>query len=148
METNFREMLDLGTLTIACGVAKEARTLRHRKAIRNIRYCANDQWGYVNSWLDHRDESARAYVMNARELFDTIYDESLKNVYDEGSVHFGSHCESYLKEIKFCGKNFLQRVCLYYTAALLEDSIWEVEGTEEDATRIYNDLLQIKNSIV
>lgn len=147
MMTNFREMIGMSKLVDACGVAKESRDARQKKAIKNIKYCANDQWQFVNSWYDEKSESARQYMLDAQEIFDTIYRESQENIYSEGMVMFGSHCESFLKDIRFCGKKFLQSVCLYYTAKLLEDSIYEVEGTEEDATRILEELQVIKNSI-
>lgn len=147
MTTNYRELLGIQTLADACGVAKEDRNLKQRKAIRNIKYCANDQWQFVNSWYDNRDEDARAYMMNPRELFDTIYNESLKNVYDEGSVHFGTGAEAFLKDVRFCGKEFLKKVVFLYTAKLLEESVEEVDGTEEDAQRVYADLLSLKKEI-
>ena len=147
MKTNFREMLGISKLVDACGVSKDARDARQKKAIQNIKYCAEDQWQFVNSWYDEKSESARRYMMDAQELFDTIYYESQKSIYREGSVHFGSHCESFLKDIRFCGSKFLRQVTLYYTAKLLEESIYEVEGTEEDAIRVLNELKEIKESI-
>ena len=147
MTTNYREMLGIMTLENACGIARESRNLKQKKAIKNIKYCANDQWQFVNSWYDCKDESARTYMMNARELFNTIYDESQKNLYNEGSVSWGSHVESYLKDIRFCGKDFLQKVTFYYTAKLLEESVEEVDGTEEDAQRVLEDLKTLKAEI-
>lgn len=148
MNTNFRELIGISKLVDACGVAKDQRNLKQKKAIKNIKECSNDQWQFVNSWYDEKSESAREYMLSAFSLFNTIYEDSQKNIYDAGSVYFGGQAGSYLKDIRFCGKKFLQQVCLYYTAKLLEESIYEVEGTEEDAIRIYNELLQIKNSIV
>lgn len=147
MTTNFREILNINTLEAACGVAKGARTLRQKKAIRNIKYCANDQWGYVNSWYDEKSESARNYMLDATDLFKTIYQESMRNVYDEGSVYFGTAAEEFMKDVRFCGTEFLKKVCLYYTAALLEESVYEVEGTEEDCMRIIEDLKKIQSEI-
>lgn len=148
MNTNFREMLEITTLGAACGVEKGNRNLHQKKAIKNIKYCANDQWGYVNSWYDEKSESARKYMLDATDLFNTIYQESQTNVYEEGSCYFGSGSHEYLKDIRFCGKKFLEQVCLYYTAKLMEEAFYEVEGTEEDATRIIEELREIKASII
>ena len=81
METNYREQLNMPNLKTFLGVNSLNNDLnvRQRRAINNIKWCANDQWAWVNSWLDERSESARQYMMNARELFDMIYHESLVN---------------------------------------------------------------------
>ena len=68
----------------------------------------------------------------------------MENVYDEGFCGFGGGAASYLKDIRFCGKQFLQTVTFYYLAKLLEDSVPEVDGTEEDAERVANELLALK----
>lgn len=148
MMTNFREMLGISKLVDACGVAKEERNAHQKKAIKNIKYCANDQWGYVNSWLDSKDPQARAYMLDAEDLFNTIYSESQTNVYREGYCGFGPGAHEYLKDIRFCGAKFLKQVCLFYTAKLLEESVYEVEGTEGDAQRIYETLAKIKEGLV
>ena len=83
-------------------------------------------------------------MMNPKELFNTIYTESMENVYDEGFCGFGGGASSYLKDIRFCGKKFLQTVTFYYLAKLLEESVPEVDGTEEDADRVANELLDLK----
>ena len=145
METNFREMLNTGKLKDFVG--KESFNVKEKKASRNIKYCANDQWQFVNSWYDQRDEDARAYMMDARQLFDRIYQESLVNVYDESSVHFGTAAEAYLKDVRFCGKEFLQKVTFYYVAMLLEESVEEVEGTEEDAQKVLADLKNLQKEL-
>ena len=146
---NYREKIGMPKLNIVLGVATlKDLNLKQKKAVKNIKWCADDQWQHVNSWYDCEDPSAKAYVMNARELFDTIYHDAQENLYDEGSVHWGAGVKSYLKDIRFCGKQFLETVTLYYTAKFLEDSVGEVEGTEEDAERVYQDLLKLKTEII
>ena len=147
MKTNYREQLGINKLSDAIGIAKTDRNLKQKKAIKNIKYCANDQWMFVNSWYDEKSEGAREYMMNPRELFNTIYSESLVNVYDEGFCGFGGQAEAYLKDIRFCGKDFLYKVTFYYTAKLLEDSVPEVDGTEEDAARVLEELKAIQAEI-
>lgn len=148
MNTNYREAIGMPNLRAVLFVqSTKELILKQRKALSNIKHCANDQWQFVNSWYDEKSEDARRFMMDARELFDTIYSEAQKNVYGDGSVSFGKGCESYLKDIRFCGKPFLQTATLYYTAKLMEDSVLEVEGTEEDAERVGRELLELKNSL-
>ena len=149
MNTNFREIIGMPKLTTVLGISslKTDLNMKQKKAVKNIKYCANDQWQFVNSWYDERSEDARSLMMNAEELFNTIYTDSLDTIYDEGMCAFGSGAASYLKDIRFCGKKFLQKVAFYYTAKLLEDSVPEVEGTEEDANRVASDLLMLKQKL-
>ncbi len=149
MTTNYREILAMPTLCTVLGVQslKTGLTARQKKAFKNIKWCANDQWGYVNSWYDERSQDARKFLLDARKVFDTIYNESLTNVYDEGFCSFNSSAQSYINDIKFCGKKFLQTVALYYTAKLLEEAVVEVEGTEKEAETVANDLKALKKEI-
>lgn len=146
MKNNYRELTGMPKLTAALGITstKTDLNMKQKKAVKNIKYCANDQWQFVNSWYDERSEDARSFMMNPKELFNTIYNESMTNVYDEGFCGFGGGAESYLKDIRFCGKKFLQTVTFYYLAKLLEDSVPEVDGTEEDAERVGKELLELK----
>lgn len=147
MKTNYREQLGIPKLTDAIGIKKEDRNLKQKKAIKNIKYCSDDQWQFVNSWYDEKSEGAREYMISPRELFVTIYKESLENVYDEGFCGFGGWAESYLKDIRFCGKEFLQKVVFYYLAELLEESVPEVDGTDEDAERVLEELRELKTEV-
>lgn len=147
MTTNYREQLGIKKLSEAIGIAKEDRNLKQKKAIKNIKYCANDQWMYVNGWYDEKSESCRQLMMNPRELFERIYSESLVNVYDEGFCGFGGGAEAYLKDIRFCGKAFLEKVTFFYLAKLLEESVPEVDGTEEDAIRVLEELKKIQAEV-
>lgn len=146
MKTNYREIIGMPKLTTVLGISsiKTDLNLKQKKAVKNIKYCANDQWQFVNSWYDEKCEDSRRLMMNPQELFDTIYSESQKNIYDEGMCSFGHGAEAYLKDIRFCGKKFLQTVALYYTAKLLEESVPEVDGTEEDAERVARELAGLK----
>ncbi len=146
MKTNYREQLGMPTLKELLGVEnlKTGLNLKQKKARKNIKYCADDQWQFVNSWYDEKSEDCRQLMMNPRELFDIIYSESQRNIYDEGYCGFGEVAKSWLKDIRFCGKKFLQTVTFYYTAKLLEDSVPEVDGTEEDIERVAKELFEIK----
>ena len=120
---------------------------KQQKAVTNYKHCANDQWRFVNSWYDSRDEDARAYILDPRNLFDTIYSEALENIYGEGFCRFGAGASAYLKDIRFCGKQFLQTLSLYYTAKLMEEAFPEVEGTEEDAEKAAGVLREITKEV-
>lgn len=147
--TVYRDAIGMESLKRALNVSSLKCDLdqKQKKAYKNIKYCTDGQWQYVNSWYDEKSEDCRQFVMDPRRLFNTIYEESLQNVYDEGMVSFGNRAESFLKDIKFCGKKFLQTVVLYYVAEFLEDSVPEVGGTEEDDQRIVKELIAIKQEI-
>lgn len=146
MNTNYREIIGMPKLSTYLGIEslKTGLTVKQKKAVKNMKYCANDQWGYVNSWYDERSEDARNFLLDAQQVFDTVYNEGITNVYGDGYCAFNSGAQSYLKDIRFCGKKFLQTLALYYTAKLLEEAVTEVEGTEEDAQRVADDLKEIK----
>ena len=146
MNTNYREIIGMPKLSAYLGVEslKTGLNIKQRKALKNIKYCANDQWGYVNSWYDERSEDARNFLLDARQVFDTVYNEGITNVYGDGFCSFNSGAQSYLKDIRFCGKKFLQTLALFYTAKLLEDAVIEVEATEDDARKVAEDLKAIK----
>lgn len=149
MKTNYRELNGMPKLVDALGIKSVKTDLnqRQKKAVRNIKACANDQWGWVCTWLDEHDQSARQLMMNPAKLFDTIYNESLTNVYDADGCFFGNFAEDYIKDIRFCGKGFLQLVTFYFVAKLLEESVVEVGGTEEDAVRVANELAALKQQL-
>lgn len=147
--TVYRDAIGMTSLERVLNISslKHDLSQNQKKACKNIKYCTDDQWQYVNSWYDEKSEESRQFVMDPRKLFNTIYGESLQNVYDEGIVSFGSRAKSFLKDIKFCGKKFLQTVVLYYVAEFLEDSVIEVDGTAEDEQRIVKELIAIKQEI-
>lgn len=141
---NLMKSLEMKSLKATLGL--ETYDAKQKKAIKNIKYCANDQWQFVNSYIDGDDE-IRPFLLDASNLFSTIYNESQENIYDEGCVHFGGACASFLKDIRFCGKEFLQKVTLYYTAKLMEDIFAEVDATEEEQKAVLETLMIIKNEI-
>lgn len=149
MNTNYRELVGMPTLVTALGIksTKTDLNMKQKKAVKNIKWCANAQWQFVNSWYDERSEEARQLMMNPKELFEIIYKEAQENIYDDGMCSFGSAAASYLKDIRFCGKKFLQTVAFYYTAKILEESVPEVDGTENDAERVAKELAELKKQL-
>ena len=90
---------------------------RQRKAIRNINAAAN--WllgGYENTLLDFAPDSeeyksAKAILGNHDRLVDMLYDSATTEVYSSGCVSFGKEAERFMKDIRFCGKEWLLNAC-------------------------------------
>jgi hypothetical protein len=93
---------------------------RQKKAWKNIKYAAIDFiFGLENGCHDSPKDS-EAYqgylntLLDLEYLKETVYRQSITCVCDEGFVGFGSGAESYLKDIRFCGKEFLMMVVSKY----------------------------------
>ena len=86
---------------------------RQKKAYLNIYHAAN--WiigGLENTMEDNlpgseEHEHAKARLADHDGLVAEIYDEALSAVYGEGSCCFNQGAESYLKDIRFCGREWL-----------------------------------------
>ena len=146
--TNYRNALEMPTLAQARNV-KSLKTLnaKQKKAVQNIRACADYQWMYVNDWYDNESEESKQFLLSPEKVFETVYKDSLQDVYFEGGMEFGTAAEKYLKDVRFCGKEFLQTVALYYTAKLLEEAVEEVEATEEQAQKVAEELKKIRATL-
>lgn len=104
--------------------------MRQKKAWKNIKWAASDYiFGIMNGCLDNSEDSPsyKDYMNGLQDLdgiIETVYSESITNVYDEGSCSFGIGAESYLKDIRFCGKEFLmnlvKKYCKKFQAEALE----------------------------
>lgn len=90
---------------------------RQKKAFINIRNASN--WllgGLENTMLDNPEgseeyESAKAALADHDWLVNELYSMATTEVYDEGSVCFNNAAASYLKDIRFCGKEWLIARC-------------------------------------
>lgn len=90
---------------------------RQKKAYANIYHAAN--WllgGLENTCLDNQPgtpeyDSAKAILDDHDELVHELYQMATTDVYDEGSCVFGQTAEKYLKDIRFCGKDWLMARC-------------------------------------
>ena len=86
---------------------------RQKKAFYNIKHAAN--WllgGLENTMLDYAEgseeyESAKAELADHDGLVQTLYDMATTEVYAEGFCCFNDSAKSYLKDIRFCGKDWL-----------------------------------------
>lgn len=86
---------------------------RQKKAFRNIKFAAD--WiigGLENTLLDEPEDSeeyksAKAQLDDHEALVDEIYNAAITDIYEEGSVAFGGNAERTLRDIRFCGKEWL-----------------------------------------
>lgn len=94
--------------------------VRQKKAWRNVKYAAQDFiFGLENGCNDSpRDSDVYrdylAAILDLEGLKNTVYHEAITSIYDEGSVSFGKGAELYMKDIRFCGKEFIMRIVNKY----------------------------------
>ena len=89
---------------------------RQKKAFKNIFHASN--WllgGLENTMLDNPEgseeyERAKATLANHDGLVAELYSMATTDVYDDGSC-FSQAANSYLKDIRFCGKEWLMARC-------------------------------------
>lgn len=95
-------------------------TVRQKKAWKNVKYAAQDYiFGIENGCNDNSKESKeyKDYMdalIDLDSLKDVVYHEAITNVYDEGFCGFGGDAQSYMKDIRFCGKEFIMRLVNKY----------------------------------
>lgn len=90
---------------------------RQKKAFRNIYHAAN--WllgGLENTLLDNPEDSeeyksAKAQLSDHEGLVNELYMMATTEVYDDGSCCFNQAAASFLKDIRFCGKEWLMARC-------------------------------------
>ena len=90
---------------------------RQKKAFINIAHCAN--WiigGLENAMHDSHEgapeyESAKAQLADHNGLVNQIYSEATTTVFSEGMMMCNKGAESFLRDIRFCGKDWLMARC-------------------------------------
>ena len=86
---------------------------RQKKAFRNILYAAQFTIGGLENTLqDNAEDSeeyknAQAALADHEGLVSEIYYEATHNIYGEGFVQFNQEASSFMKDIRFCGKDWL-----------------------------------------
>ncbi len=86
---------------------------QQKKAYCNIRNAANYLIGGLeNTMEDYPEDSeeyqeAQATLEDHSSLVNQIYDLALTEIFTEGANIFGKAAEAYLKDIRFCGKEWL-----------------------------------------
>lgn len=91
--------------------------VRQKKAFKNILHASN--WllgGLENTMLDYPEDSAeyksaKETLSDHDELVRQLYDMAITDVYDDGAVWFGANAQSFLKDVRFCGKDWLMERC-------------------------------------
>lgn len=90
---------------------------RQRTAFINIKYAAD--WhigGLENILMDYEPttpeyKDAKAQLEDHAGLVDEIYHMALTDIYTAGGCFFGAGVTKYLKDIRFCGKDWLMARC-------------------------------------
>ena len=90
---------------------------RQQKAYLNILYASN--WllgGLENTMLDNPEgseeyENAKATLADHEGLVNELYRMATTELYDEESCCFNQAAASYLKDIRFCGREWLMERC-------------------------------------
>ena len=90
---------------------------RQKKAYRNIYHASN--WllgGLENPLLDNEEgseeyEEARTQLADHNSLVNELYRMATTELYDEGSACFNISAERWLKDIRFCGTDWLMERC-------------------------------------
>ena len=146
---DFRKELGLGTrLKLTLGMNEEDNyDATQKKLIQNVKNCTDNQWQWVNSYYDGYTDDALNFFNDARNVYDTIYEESGTDVFGPGYQHWGDDAKEYLKNTRFAGKRFKQIVVLYYTAKLYEEAAPEIEFTDEQQHKVLEQLREIKSEI-
>ena len=88
-----------------------------RKAFYNIKHAAN--WllgGLENTMQDYREtdeeyKNAAARLADHDGLVNELYNMATSELYGDGFCAFNSSATRYLKDIRFCGRDFLLARC-------------------------------------
>ena len=86
---------------------------REKKAFRNIMYAArNFIGGLENTMMDYNEEDpeyqeAERTLKDHEGLVNEIYHLATNNAYDEGVEYFGPNATRMIKDIRFCGRDWL-----------------------------------------
>ena len=90
---------------------------RQKKAFYNVYWAANDLIGGLeNTLLDYPEDSedyksAYALLHDHDRLVKTLYEMATTAFYDEGFCGFGTAYQRYIRDINFCGKEWLLERC-------------------------------------
>lgn len=139
----YRQELGLGT-SLKAYLGVDEYDKHQKKLVQNVKYCADNQWQFVNSYYDGDVETAHRFFEHAEEVYDTIYTESGEDVFGPGIQAWGPDAKAFLKDTKFAGEKFKAIVVLYFTAKLYEEAVVEIEFNKQQQDRVLEDLKSIK----
>lgn len=118
-----------------------------KKLIINIKNCSDNYWAYVNSYYDGDVETSYRFFENAREVYNSMYEESGEDVFGPGFHKWGEAAKSFLKDTRFAGKKFKSLVVLFYTAKLYDEAAPEIELNDKQMHKILEQLKEIKSEV-
>ena len=90
---------------------------RQKKAFYNVYWATIDLIGGLeNTLLDYPEDSdeyksAYAFLNDHDRLVKTLYQMATTAFYDEGFCGFGQPYQRFIREINFCGKDWLMERC-------------------------------------
>ena len=90
---------------------------RQKKAFYNIKYAAYDLLGGLeNTLLDYSEDSeeyksAKALLDNHDALVEELYRMATSAIYKDGACWLGKGAEMEIRDINFCGKEWLIERC-------------------------------------
>lgn len=90
---------------------------RQKKALYNIKYAANyllggleiDLVGYPEDSEEYK--SAKALLDDHDKLVKVLYQWATSEVYSDGALWFGDSAQKFIRDINFCGKEWLMERC-------------------------------------
>ena len=91
--------------------------VRQKKAFYNVYWAANDLIGGLeNTLLDYPEDSddyksAYALLHDHDRLVKTLYEMATTAFYDVGFCGFGTAYQRYIRDINFCGKEWIMERC-------------------------------------
>ena len=91
--------------------------VRQKKAFYNIKWAANDLIGGLeNTLLDYSEDSdeyksAYELLYDHDRLVKALYENATTAVYGEGFCGFGKQYQMEIRDINFCGKEWLLERC-------------------------------------
>lgn len=86
---------------------------RQKKAFYNVVHASNFLIGGLENTMLDNSEDTEAYQDAEKLLADhealkaTIYDMAINDIYGDGFCQVGEEVKKYLKDIRFCGKEFI-----------------------------------------
>lgn len=95
----------------------ETMNAKQKKAFKNIYHAANWLVGGLENTLLDFEEGSREYknayerLHNHEGLVEELYDMAISEVYADGGMWFGDQAKRYLKDVRFCGKEWLMERC-------------------------------------
>ena len=102
---------------------------KQKKAWKNVKYAASDYiFGLMNGCLDNPKDSTmyKDYMDGITDLdglISTVYDEAITNVYDEGYCAFGAGAQAHIRDIRFCGKDFIMGLVTRYCTKYQQEAL-------------------------